>query len=379
MSKLLPLFCIWILASFPAFAQEEAVTTSGRRVLLHADGRWESLNASPARNIPKLELPKTRPNERVIAHAGYSLLYSEAHEQARWVAYELTAEETQKQYERSDRFKPDPEVSSETATDADYRRSGFDRGHLAPASDMGWSEQAMEESFYYSNISPQEPSFNRGIWKRLETQVRDWAIENQALYVVTGPVLTDQLSNIGPNKVSVPEYFFKALLYYRSGNPKALAFLLPNAASKEPLTNYAISIDSLEEVTGLDFFHLLPDEQENRLEQTVCLPCWYISPGIQDKTTEPTRPASAASVQCQGITKAGNRCRNNTRNESGYCYMHESQREGINPANNSQPTTINLNQEPSSSGTSVQCSGTTKKGTRCRRMTRNPNGRCFQH
>lgn len=368
-----------LLLYLPVLAQEEAVTTTGRKVLLYQDGRWEYLNASLTRSIPNLELPRTRPSERVISHTGYAFLYSEAHEQSRWVAYELTAEETQKRFERSDRFRPDPKVSSETASDADYRRSGYDRGHLAPASDMGWSEQAMEESFYYSNISPQEPSFNRGIWKRLEEQVRQWAIENEAIYVVTGPVLTDQLPNIGSNKVSIPEYFYKALLHYRNGKPKAIAFLMPNAASKEPITSFAISIDSLEEVTGLDFFHALPDDQENRLEQTVCLPCWTAGKSAPEKEEIKERSTSGVSTQCQGVTRAGNRCRNNTRNESGFCHVHEGQREGANPANNSIQQDANTYQQPESSGASVQCSGTTKKGARCRRMTRNPNGRCFQH
>lgn len=379
MLRFLLLLTFWMFSIFPAFAQEEAVTSTGRKVLLYQDGRWEYLNASLTRSIPNLELPRTRPTERVISHTGYSFLYSEAHEQSRWVAYELTAEETQKRFERSDRFRPDPEVSSETASDADYRRSGYDRGHLAPASDMGWSEQAMEESFYYSNISPQEPSFNRGIWKKLEEQVRQWAIENEALYVVTGPVLTDQLRNIGPNKVSIPEYFFKALLHYRNGKPKAIAFLMPNAASKEPITNFAISIDSLEEVTGLDFFPALPDDQENRLEQTVCFPCWYAGKTAPEKEEIKERPSSGVSVQCQGITRAGNRCRNNTRNESGFCHVHEGQKDGANPASNSFQQEGVREQQQESSSVSVQCSGTTKKGTRCRRMTRSANGRCFQH
>jgi endonuclease G len=136
-----------------------------------------------------LELPAVKKGEQVIRHAGYSFVYNEAYEQAAWVAYELTEKETDKQYDRTDKFIPDPSVITGSATDSDYSGSGYDRGHLAPAADMGWSSTSMAESFYFSNMSPQVPGFNRGIWKRLEEQVRSWAIEYDTIYVVTGPVL----------------------------------------------------------------------------------------------------------------------------------------------------------------------------------------------
>jgi endonuclease G len=94
----------------------------------------------------RYELPTVKSSDRILHHFGYSLLYNEAHEQASWVAYELTSAETNKIYERTDRFITDPLVSTGTATDADYKNSGYDRGHLAPASDMGWSDVAMVES-----------------------------------------------------------------------------------------------------------------------------------------------------------------------------------------------------------------------------------------
>ena len=167
-----------------------------------------------ATSITKLEIPKTNSKDKIITHTGYSLLYNETHEQANWIAYDLTAEETNKLFERTDKFISDPKVKTGTASDKDYKGSGYDRGHLAPASDMGWSTTAMAESFYYSNMSPQTPSFNRGIWKKLEELVRTCAIENNTIYVVTGPVLTNGLQTIGPNKVSVPNYYYKVVLDY---------------------------------------------------------------------------------------------------------------------------------------------------------------------
>jgi endonuclease G len=220
-----------------------------------------------------LEIPRLETGEVLIEHTGFSLVYSEHHEQAKWVAYELTLEETLRGVERSDRFLPDPKVSTGTATDNDYKRSGYDRGHLAPAADMSWSAQAMKESFYYSNISPQVPAFNRGIWKRLEEQVRRWAQQDTSVYIVTGPVLAENLPSIGTNRVSVPAYFYKALLVYRNTTKKGIAFIMPNEKSARPLQQFAVTIDSLEQLTGIDFFPALPDSTEARLERTACLPC----------------------------------------------------------------------------------------------------------
>ena len=217
----------------------------------------------------RLEIPQTNPADSVIHHTGYSLLYNEAHEQAAWVAYQLTKEETVKRANRTDRFLPDPCVRTGTANNADYSRSGYDRGHLAPAADMSWSSAVMYESFYYSNMSPQVPAFNRGIWKRLEELVRTWAIGNDTVYVVTGPVLTTGLPAIGVNHVSVPEYYYKVILDYSAPGMKAIGFIMPNAGSEKPLQAYCFTIDSVESLTGIDFFPLLPDDQECMIERTL--------------------------------------------------------------------------------------------------------------
>lgn len=232
------------------------------------------INDEKTISIIKLELPKTNTKDKIITHTGYSLLYNETHEQANWIAYDLTKEETNKIFKRTDKFISDPKVQTGTASDKDYKGSGYDRGHLAPASDMGWSSTAMAESFYYSNISPQTPSFNRGIWKKLEELVRTWAIENNTVYIVTGPVLTNGLQTIGPNKVSIPNYYYKVVLDYSEPSIKGIGFILPNIGSKEQLQYYTVSIDSVEKLTGLDFFPLLQDEQEELIKKTLCIKCW---------------------------------------------------------------------------------------------------------
>lgn len=358
-----------------AFGQQEVKTNVGKTVLLYEDGTWLYADSIPLYNlkatrITNLELPKINSKDKIITHTGYSLLYNETHEQANWVAYDLTKEETNKLFERTDKFITDPKVKTGTASDKDYEGSGYDRGHLAPASDMGWSSTTMAESFYYSNMSPQLPSFNRGIWKKLEELVRNWAIENNSVYVVTGPVLTIGLQTIGPNKVSIPNYYYKVVLDYSEPNIKGIGFIIPNISSKEQLQYYAVSIDRVEEMTGIDFFPLLQDDQEELIEKTLCIKCW--SWNINKISSEKDENKATESLQCKGLTKAGEQCKNKTLNLSGYCYRHEGQINSDNQKSNSDKST-------KSSSSSVQCSGTTKTGSRCKRLTTSSNGRCYQH
>ena len=149
----------------------------------------------------------------VLKYLGFHLSYNEEFEQANWTAYILTREMVENgQFERKDNFRADTNVATFSASLADYRKSGFDRGHLVPAADMKWSEQAMSESFLMSNMSPQLPGFNRSLWRKLETQVRKWAIENDSLYIITGPVLAGIDQFIGKNQVGVPHSYFKLIV-----------------------------------------------------------------------------------------------------------------------------------------------------------------------
>ena len=272
--------------------------------------------------ITAIEIPETTLKDNVILHSGYSLIYDEQHEQAAWVAYTLTAGETIKHSERTNDFRPDPTVTSGTATDEDYASSGYDRGHLAPAGDMSWSSTAMKESFYYSNISPQEPAFNRGIWKKLEELCRDWATENDSVCIVTGPVLTKSLKTIGTNKVSVPTYYYKVILDCSPPSLKGIAFLIPNCGSPSPVKKYVVSIDSVEMITGINFFPLLPDIEENKIEKTRCTSCW-----TWKKSKPPTKPGSRVpshvSSQCKGETASGSRCKKMTKSSTGKCNLHQ--------------------------------------------------------
>ena len=214
-------------------------------------------------------LPTTTTNS-LVSHDYYSLSYAEKYEQPEWVAYELFGDNLRKENkaERHSSFKSDPKVTTGSAKPSDYTRSGYDRGHLAPAADMSFSEDAMKQSFYMSNISPQEPSFNRGIWRELEEQTRDWCLVAEHFYVVVGPVLSQRVKRrFGKGKaLAAPRAYYKVLLDLKGPDQKAIGFIMPNEKSDAPLSDYMVSVDEVEALTGIDFFHELPDDLEANLE-----------------------------------------------------------------------------------------------------------------
>ena len=227
--------------------------------------------------IENLEIPSGGKGE-VIQHTGYTLSYNEEYEVPQWVAYELTREEVVTQsVERKDNFREDKAVSTGSATLNDYKKSGYDRGHMAPAADFRWSFDAMNDTFYLSNMCPQTHAFNAGIWSDLEEAVRSIAYEDECIYVVTGPVLTDgPYETIGENKVAVPNYFYKVILDYSAPTVKAIGFIMPHENSKEPLSYFAVTVDEVENMTGLDFFPLLPDDEEEKLESSLDTTLWAL-------------------------------------------------------------------------------------------------------
>ena len=264
--------------NFYCFAQVEATTTDGKKVILYPDGTWKTPVTVPTFKvtiIPHLEIPKPVAKELIINHTGYTLSYDVNFKQAVWVAYELTVDETKAVVERKDHFVPDPLIKSGSAANSDYTKQGYDKGHLAPCADMCYSLKTMNESFYLSNMSPQLPGFNRGIWKELEEQVRQWAIDNKGVYIVTGGILTNGLPTIGENKVAVPQYFYKVILDYSEPDIKSIGFIIPNKSSNELLQHYAVTIDSVEKATNIDFFFQLPDDQENYIESKIDLNKWH--------------------------------------------------------------------------------------------------------
>ena len=219
-------------------------------------------------------LPYYTQSDQVIFHTAYSLKYSEQHEQASWVAYTLKSSHTSGTVGRTNDFRIDYKVKTGSASLSDYKGSGYDRGHLAPAADFKWSSTAMSESFFMSNMSPQLPGFNRGIWKKLEGSVRNWADDNGEIHVVTGPILTGSYPSIGSNQVSIPNYYYKVILDYKEPEIKGIGFILPHQKSKSSLQSFAVTIDEVERKTGIDFYHSLPDEIENQIESSIDVSKW---------------------------------------------------------------------------------------------------------
>lgn len=235
----------------------------------------------PEAPIP-YEMPKAEAleHQQVIKHLGYTVGFSTAWNIPYWVAYSLTREETNGTVKRKNSFSPDPMLKGDHVLHEDYTRSGYDRGHMAPAGDMKWSEQAMEESFYTTNICPQNRNNNAGDWKDLEELVRDLAREYGEIYICCGPIVTDASHTIGrERKIVVPQAFYKVLLRQKDdGSWTSIGFVMPNEAGNRPLMTYMHSVDEVESITNIDFFYQLPDSLEQIVEQDYTISDWTVSP-----------------------------------------------------------------------------------------------------
>ena len=229
--------------------------------------------AQPKENTNEYFLP-TSTTDQIVHHQNYSLSYSESHEQAEWVAYELKKSHLSSTNHKRPYFEIDKAVKTKAAHWRNYKKSGYDRGHLCPAGDRRFTKEAHDETFLTSNISPQEHQFNAGVWNRLEQKVRYWARKNDGVFVVTGGVLKNGLKTIGDDQVAVPNQFYKVILDNTSGKIKVLAFLMDHKDSNLPLYKFVVSVDEVEALTGIDFFPELEDEIENKLEASSSYKNW---------------------------------------------------------------------------------------------------------
>lgn len=245
-------------------------------------GKIENVKLEMLRNdLEANGLPELREGEKLIKHSAMYLVYSEEHEQAAWVAHVILPDVLTGKVSRTNDFRTDPLVETGTTEEIDffltktlddgsteYDGFGFDRGHLAPSADFRWSQTALSESYFYSNMSPQRPDFNRGIWASVEGKIRGYLNNNPnvQLYVVTGPVLKPGLPVVerSVNKPSIPDQYFKVVMDLE--NQRGIAFLLNNEKGNDPVSSYAVTIDKIEELTGIDFFHNVPDVIEEGLE-----------------------------------------------------------------------------------------------------------------
>ena len=221
-------------------------------------------------DLNQMGLPTIREGSQLVVHCAMMLSYNEKHEQPDWVAHIVTPDVREGNLTRTNDFREDSLVKTGSAIKDDYWDSGYDRGHIAPSADFRWSAQAISESYFYSNMSPQRPEFNRERWAELENWIREAVLgANEQIIVIAGPVLRDGLPQLtqGPNKVSIPEYCYKVVLDIEGPNQKAIGFVLPNKSCPYPVISYAVSVDSIERLTGLKFFGNLSPELQVKLKK----------------------------------------------------------------------------------------------------------------
>ena len=229
--------------------------------------------------------PKGMP-DKVLRRTAYTTSYNHETRCPNWVAWTLTRDHTYGSQQRSnERFEEDTDVKTPRATFQDFYSSRYDRGHMCPAGDNKWSEDAMAQSFLLTNICPQNHGMNKNAWNDLEIQCRSWAREYGAVDIVCGPIFrgvsyengkmkpSPSQRFIGRNKVWVPDAFFKVILC-RNRSPKALGFIYENRGGQQTLADCVCSVDEIERLTGIDFFYLLADDVENRVEKEAKLSQW---------------------------------------------------------------------------------------------------------
>ena len=278
-SCLFPLLLFLLICSLCLFVPDFGYNL---RYWLYAGRDWllELVGLSGGYDNLELGAPEGKEVDCIFEREGYAFGYSEIHEQPLWVIYKLTADELNgKRVGRTDDFRADPRVRTRSADPEDYKGTGYDRGHLAPAADMCWDKDVMSESFYMSNMSPQKPECNRGIWVELESQVRDFARREKEVFIVTGPVFYSgkPVKSIGVNnRVSVPHAYYK-VVYDLTPPCKMIGFIIPNSGSNKKLQNFAVTVEKVEKETGLIFFPGLETNQA-ALKRTISVSDWNWTP-----------------------------------------------------------------------------------------------------
>ena len=226
----------------------------------------------------ELPAPLTDRPEQIINHTGYTLSFNSEHNTPNWSAWELTSDELSGDVPRSTKFWADEQVKKRAnrVDYYDYKDSGYDRGHMCPASDMKWNYNAMHDCFYMTNMCPQDRALNSGSWNSLENKCRSWARTEGSVYIVCGPVYdTGTHEQIGiDHAIDVPEGFFKAVLSLREGHEKAIAFYFNNTSDSQPYREAALSVDEIEELTGIDLFYQLDDKLEKKVESQCSIRDW---------------------------------------------------------------------------------------------------------
>ncbi|MDE7345929.1 MAG: DNA/RNA non-specific endonuclease [Muribaculaceae bacterium] len=233
----------------------------------------DSKSAIELTDLDKVTGSKSVPSV-VKEYEGFTVDFNPENKTPNYVAWILHGSETEGSTARSNNFWTDQELEGCPDT-RDYSRSGYDRGHMCPAGEQKWSEEAMLHSFVMANICPQKHELNTGAWKTLEDKERVWAKRDSAIVIIAGPIYdSSDKETIGRNKVRVPSAFFKVLLAPFAKPMRAIGFVYPNMKCDGNMQAYAVSVDDVEKITGFDFFSALPDEIENDIESVVSFREW---------------------------------------------------------------------------------------------------------
>ncbi len=214
---------------------------------------------------------------QIKEYTGFTLSFNKDNRTPNYVAWELLGSEVSYDVDRYNTFWADEDINGCTKH-SDYTNSGYDRGHMCPAADQKWSEQAMIDCFVMANMCPQKHELNAGAWLTLENKEREWAKRDSAVMIIAGPIHTEDDTYIEKSKVRIPTMFFKILFAPYLDEPRGIAFVYPNETSPGNMQDYATSIDEVEKMTGFDFFSALPDEIENAIESTYSFTEWNKAP-----------------------------------------------------------------------------------------------------
>ena len=272
LKRLLPVGLLLLL-----FVAQRYLSNSEREAETEAPSASVSQEAEAEVGEVSLPMAPSSKSDILIEHEGFSLLFDTQTMCPRWVAWELTAEETRGRVSRQGvNFKEDEAVPEQYQVASwDYNGGQYGRGHMCPAGDMKWSQQAMQDCHYMTNVCPQTAELNKNWWEHLERACRQWARQEGSVWIVCGPVFSENPKRFGKkHRVAVPKGFYKVVLSLKEGREKALGFYYTNDDAPQPMEDAVRSVDEIEKLTDLDFFSSLPDEQEGRLEAMTDLRAW---------------------------------------------------------------------------------------------------------
>lgn len=304
------LFLFFIAPSFSQgdleqkLVQLEAIKDQEKQLNVEIESlKLESIKQS----LKKVGYPVSNQSIEILEHSAMTIGFDCKYKMASWVFHVLSPDVSFGTNTRSNDFRIEDKSSCASATEADYFLKtpkedgtfsydgfGFDRGHLAPSADFRWSASALSESYYYSNMTPQRPEFNRESWAELEFLLRTIVDnEKRSFYIITGPVLNENLPEIpkSVNKLKIPELHYKIIVDLSEDKPRGMAFVMPNKKCTERLSSYALSIDSVERLTGINFFPQLDSISELKIESLVDYTAWQTS-----KNTKDVEPLDALSL-----------------------------------------------------------------------------------